>query len=306
MPGGERVLDFSRSPAQLSMRHDQLLIRREDEPEVSVPLSEIGVLIIAHRGVTVSHGVLEALMRHGGSVLVCDRSFLPSGLMLPLAANFEQTKRMLAQAGASRPLRKRLWQQIVRAKIRAQAATLRLHRGDDHGLSALAAAVRSGDPANVEGRAAQRYWRALFDDPDFRRRFDAPDQNALLNYGYAVVRAACGRALCAAGLHPSLGIHHRDRGNPWCLADDIMEPYRALVDDEVVEIVGESGSDAPLDSRTKARIIGVLHARLMHAGESRTVFEWIGRTASSLACVYVREAERVFYPEGLWREAPGG
>ena len=136
----------------------------------------------------------------------------------------------------------------------------------------------------------------------FRRRREAPDQNRLLNYGYAIVRAAVGRAICAAGLHASVALHHRHRENAWALADDLIEPYRTLVDDEVAEIVGSFGGDVALDPAIKRRLIGVLHARIRGGpGESRTTIDWIGRTAASLARAYAGEADRVFYPEGLWR-----
>ncbi|RMF45431.1 MAG: type II CRISPR-associated endonuclease Cas1, partial [Deltaproteobacteria bacterium] len=177
----------------------------------------------------------------------------------------------------------------------------RRRRGDDMGLEAIAAQVRSGDVTNREAMAAQRYWPALFNDPDFRRRRDAPDQNRMLNYGYAALRAAVGRALCAAGLHPSLGVHHRDRTNPWCLADDLMEPYRPLIDEETAEIVASIGGDIALDGEVKAQIVGALHGRIEHEGESRTVMDWIGRSASSMAQAFLGERRQLLLPEGLWR-----
>lgn len=180
---------------------------------------------------------------------------------------------------------------------------LMVHRGTDCGLFDLARTVRSGDPMNVEAQAAQRYWPMLFDDPDFLRRRFAPDQNRLLNYGYAVLRAAVGRAIVASGMHPSLGVHHHGRENPFCPADDLMEPYRPLIDDMVVRIVGEWGHDAPLDGHAKERLVGALHERLDHDGEWRTVFDWIARSAASLARILCREesGERLFFPEGLLR-----
>jgi len=311
MPGDERVLDFAQSPAHLSLSMERLVVRRDGEEEAAVPLAEAAVTVITHPRVTCTGAALAGLMRSGGSVVICDESHMPVGLMLPLGINAEQTKRVLAQAGAKRPTSKRLWKSVVQVKVRAQAHTLELHAGTDAGLRALAKTVRSGDPENVESTAAQRYWPRLFGDPMFRRRREAPDQNRLLNYGYAVLRAAMGRAVCAAGLHPSLGVHHRGRNNAFVLADDLMEPYRPMVDDEVAEIVGEIGDDAPLDGPTKQRLIGVLHARLwdpVNGGENRTVLDWMSRTASSLARAHLGEpadAREVFYPQGLWRAAPG-
>lgn len=314
MPGAERVLDFADRPVRLSVRHEQLVIRDGDEPEVTTPLAEAAIAIVASPRLSCTGAALAGLMRHGGSMVICDDSATPVGLMLPLGVNQQQTKRVLAQAAASLPTNKRLWQQVVRAKIAAQARTLELHTGDDAGLPRMATRVKSGDPDNLEAQAARRYWPALF-GPSFRRRREAEDQNRLLNYGYAVLRAAVGRSICASGLHPSVGIHHHDRHNSFCLADDLMEPYRPVVDDEVADIVHDEGPDAPLDKETKARLIGVLHARLHHRFapgeegvpgelESRTVIDWIGRTAASLAAVYLGEAPKLFYPQGLHRAAP--
>jgi CRISPR-associated protein Cas1 len=298
---GHRVLDFSRGQAHLALRYDQLVIRRDGLADVTTPIEEAAVVLLASRMVTCTLPVLDALMRHGAAVIVCDESMLPSGMMLPLAGHFQQTRRMIAQATAKLPLKKQIWRQIVIAKVRAQGVVLDSVHGSDFGLFALAATVRSGDPMNVEAQAAQRYWPLLFNDPEFLRRRAAPDQNRLLNYGYAVLRAAVGRALVASGLHPSLGVHHHGRENPFCLADDLMEPYRPLIDAEVVELTGEQGVDAPLSPDNKERLVGVLHQRLEHDGEHRTVFDWIGRSASSLARIICRENtdERLFFPKEL-------
>jgi CRISPR-associated protein Cas1 len=302
MPAGDRIIEIAGSAAKVSLRHGCIVVSREGLPEASAPVEEVGVLILAHPQATATTPALAALMSAGASVVVCDAGHQPAGLMLPLRANTLQTQRMLQQVAARAPLRKRLWQQVVRAKIRAQAGTLAALHGDDGGLSELAARVRSGDPTNVEATAAQRYWPMLFRDVEFRRRLDAEDQNRLLNYGYAVLRAAMGRAVCAAGLHPSLGLHHRARENPWCLCDDLMEPYRPLVDFEVARLAAEFGRRGPLDVVAKQRLLGVLITRVAvdrQLRESRQVDDLLYRTASSLARVFAGEAERLVYPEGL-------
>lgn len=313
---GHRVLEFSLGQAHLALRYEQLLIRRDGMPDVTAPIAEIAVVVLASRMVTCTLPVLDALMRHGAALIVCDEAMHPSGMMLPLAGHFQQTRRMIAQATASLPARKQVWKQIVVAKVMAQAANLATLRGHDGGLGVLARQVRSGDPKNIEAQAAQRYWPLLFNDPLFRRRFDAPDQNRLLNYGYAVLRATVGRAIVASGLHPSLGVHHHARENPFCLADDLMEPYRPLIDAEVVEIVGEWGGDVLLTGKIKERLVRVMHEHLAHprgkAGEQRTIFEWIARSAASLGRILGDRnatrhdpqgphaaAEKVFFPEGL-------
>ncbi|MBX3378265.1 MAG: type II CRISPR-associated endonuclease Cas1 [Phycisphaeraceae bacterium] len=312
MPG-QRFIEIAKVPARLSLRHGCIVIERERQPEVSVAVFELSAVVLANPQCSITQPAINALMEAGVPLLVCDGSFLPSGMMLPLRANALQTQRMTAQAGAKAPLKKRLWQQIVRAKVRAQAAALAGLHGDDGGLGALVPEVRSGDPGNIEARAAARYWPLLFRDPDFRRRFEAEDQNRLLNYGYAILRASVGRAVCAAGLHPSIGVHHHGRENSFCLADDLLEPYRPLVDVEVATMVGERGRDCPLDGAAKERLIGLLDLRLQTErgpADMRPVSECIGRTAFSLAEAFggVRKAggveearkDRLFFPVGLY------
>lgn len=301
----ERILDFANDGAYLHVRYGQLIVERDGMPDVSTPLAEIAALILANARVTCTQSVLAGLMAEGAAVLVCDESMLPNGLMLSLSANKLQTERMIAQASASEPRKKRIWQSIVKAKILAQASLLQARTGDDGGLLAIAAGVRSGDSTNAEAHAAQRYWPRLFADMNFRRRRDAPDQNRLLNYGYAVIRAAVGRAICANGLHPSLGVCHHGRANPYCLADDLMEPWRVMIDDAVAETIGQHGPGVELDPPVKQQIIGVLHERLSHDGESRTVMDWIGRSAASLGRAIGGGEDvsklSVFFPDGLVR-----
>lgn len=303
MPAGDRVIEIARAPAKVSLRHGCVVVTREDQVEATTPVREVGILILAHPQATATTPVLHALMSEGATVLVCDSACLPAGLMLPLRANALQTQRMLAQVAVKAPVRKRLWQQIVKAKILAQAGVLGGLHSDDGGLPAMAERVRSGDPMNVEATAAQRYWPLLFRDLEFRRRFDADDQNRLLNYGYAILRAAMGRAVCAAGLHPSLGLHHKSRENPWCLCDDLMEPYRPLVDFEVARMAAERGRNCPLDWMTRQRLMEVLATRVnvdRKGTDTRQVSDLLHRTANSLSRVYAGEAAAIDYPHGLF------
>jgi len=301
MSGLGRVLDFSLGQAHLCLRYRQLIIQREYLDDTSVPVEDIAVVVLSSRRVTMSLAALDALAAAGAAVVVCGADMLPSGMLLPLTGHFQQTQRMAAQIDASRPLKKRIWQEVVRAKVLAQGSLLETFRGDDHGLYAMAARVRSGDPDNIEAQAAVRYWPALFSDPNFRRRVDAEGANALLNYGYAVLRAAVARSLCAAGVHPSIGVFHKGRNNPFCLADDLMEPYRPVIDGEAATIAGECGlGDPVLDPQTKARLVGVLQEGMDHDGEVRPVMDWIARSASSIARRLCRESqEPIFFPTGL-------
>lgn len=295
----DRIIDLSGSAAYLKVKNRQLVIERQEAEPVSVPLAEVAAIVAAHPQVKCSQPVLAELMGCGGSFIVCDGSNLPVGLMLPLQAHTLQAERIAAQSSAGLPLRKRLWKQIVSRKIRAQADLLESLRGNDFGLGALARAVRSGDPTNREAVASRRYWTALFDDPDFRRRFDAPDQNRMLNYGYAVLRAAMGRAICAAGLHPSLGLHHHHRNNAFCLADDLMEPYRPLIDAAVVDHLEEQDGATELDRSAKQALLEAVLGRYRADDEVRTLFDLCARTAVSLAKVLQGESDRLDYPKEL-------
>ena len=292
-----RILDFSEAPARLRVRTAQLIVERQNLPEVSVPLADLAVVLVAHPQVTFSQAVLSGLAIAGGVFVTCDGYSLPVGMLLPLAAHTTQAERFAAQARAPLPTRKRLWQQIVRAKIQAQAALLVKLRGTDFGLAALAPRVHSGDPSNVEARAARRYWPHVFADLDFRRHRENEDQNILLNYGYAVLRAIVARAICAAGLHPSLGIHHHNRYDAFCLADDLMEPYRPVVDRAVADYMSTHDEPYKLEAAAKQNIIGDLTSRYDVNGQQRTLFDAAARMASSLADVFMGNAEELELPE---------
>jgi CRISPR-associated protein Cas1 len=307
----ERILDFSERPARLNVRNGLLVISvgersmlpREGEAlpyqkegrdpesglrtravqEQTIPLADIAVLIAAHPQISFSHAVLAGLAEAGGMFIACNQKRMPCAMLLPLDTHSTQTERFQAQANLPLPNRKRLWQQIVKAKIGAQARLLREITEQDWGLEMLAATVRSGDPQNLEARAARIYWRNLFVENHFRRNPEGEGPNPLLNYGYAILRAITARALCAAGLHPSLGIHHHNRYDTFCLADDLMEPFRPIVDRTVATLSECNDGDPELDRETKRVILEALMARFAADGESRTLFDWVSRTAQSLA-----------------------
>jgi len=282
----DRLMDLSEEPARLSVRLEQLVIERNDKPEATVPLAELAVLVVSHPCVTYTHAVLAGIIAAGGAFVVCDGRHMPVAMLLPIESHSTQAERFARQTEASEPTRKRLWQQIVMAKVRAQGRLLKELHGDDRGLMALAGRVASGDTTNVEAQASQRYWRALFGDEKFRRDREADDQNRFLNYGYAVLRAIVARAVCAAGLHPSFGVHHHNRYDAFCLADDLMEPFRPIVDRAVARWVAEHGPAGVLDRETKAAFLSALTGRFERDGESRTLFDIVARTASSLAAVF--------------------
>ncbi len=293
----DRILDFSEEAAHLSVRLANLVVRRSDKPEVTLPLAEIGVVVVSHPQVTLTHAVLAGLAAAGAAFVTCDDKRLPVGLMLPLQGHHTQSERISSQVSAKLPVRKRLWQQIVRAKISAQAAALVLEHGADHGLNAMASRVRSGDPENVEAQAARRYWPLLIADDAFRRDREAEDINGILNYGYAVLRAMTGRAICASGLHPSIGLHHHNRYSQFTLADDLMEPFRVVVDRAALEAEKTWGPRAEVSKEVKAHMIAAVNDRYWLHGEQRSLFEIVARCSSSLAAVFAGDADQLVLPE---------
>lgn len=222
--------------------NDQLPEVMKKRAETTKPIEDIGVVVLDNRRITITQGLLEALLENNCAVITCDSHSLPVGLMLPLYGNSTQNERFRYQLEASLPLRKQLWQQTIKAKIENQAAVLSACSGTPvKNMKRLADDVRSGDPDNVEGHAAAYYWRNFFSTitglETFTRSREGMAPNNILNYGYAILRAVVARALVTSGMLPTLGIHHHNRYNAYCLADDIMEPYRPYVDELVFAIV---------------------------------------------------------------------
>lgn len=248
---------------------------------------------------TYTQSVFLDLMEAGATVIVCGRDHLPAGMMLPLDAHHVQTERHRAQVKVSEPRRKQVWQALVSAKIRQQAFVLQHFKGTSAGLDAMSSRVRSGDPDNLEAQAAQRYWVQLF-GKEFRRDRAADGTNALLNYGYAILRAAVARAIVAAGLIPSLGVFHKNRSNPFCLADDLLEPYRPFVDWRVRGMV-EDGAPAPdLEQRpTRAALLTLFNEGLSVGGRNLPMLGAIEASATSLSNALTGGPLCLALPEGL-------
>lgn len=296
MPLTDRIIDISENGADLSVRHSQLVIASSGT-ETTVPLVEIAVLVISHPAVRMSHAVLSGLCSSGAICVFCTEKQLPAGMLLPIEGNSVQAERFVKQAQAPLPTRKRIWKCIAKAKIMSQGKLLMRLKGEDKGLGFIANEVRAGDSFNLEAQASRRYWTALFGDR-FKRNPFSSDQNKLLNYGYAVLRAATARAICSSGLHPSIGLHHHNKYDTFCLADDLMEPFRPIVDEVVYQIVGDKGSNAPLDRETKKMIIkGIVEKRFNAGGELRTLFDAMTKVTASLAGVYTKERPDIFLPE---------
>ena len=301
----KRTIEISRQRVYVSARLDQLILQPFDEPKdaaTSIPCEDVGVLVVDQPRTTYSHGALQALLRYGAAVVICGRDHLPAGMLLPVSDHTENVARLREQIAAGKPLCKRLWQQIVVAKIKAQAANLDLATPAHGKLGTLAKEVKSGDPANVEAQAAKVYWSAwLGDEQKFRRDTDGKDGlNAALNYGYAILRAAVGRALVAAGLHPALGVHHANRSNAFCLADDLLEPLRPMIDRRVRQLYcARDDHKLELDQPTKAHLLAVLTEVVTTGDQSGPLMVGLQRTVSSLVKCYRGEAKRLLLPVRL-------
>lgn len=249
-----RVIEVASDGRHLALDRGFMAIKGEDGEVGRVPLDDVGVLLINAHGITYSNSLLVALAERGAAVVLCGRNHLPAAWLWPLEGHHVQAMRMDAQLAATRPLCKRLWQLIVKAKIEQQAAIVGLLDGSGDGIAALARRVRSGDPDNLEAQAARRYWPLVMGE-DFRRDRAAPGTNALLNYGYTVLRAATARAVVAAGLHPSVGIHHSNRSDHLRLADDLMEPFRPLVDYLVVRLRAAGVESVTPDAKHRLALV---------------------------------------------------
>lgn len=241
---------------------------------------------------------MAALLANNTAMITCDSSRMPVGMMLPLSGNTTQSERFQAQIDASLPLQKQLWQQTIQTKIENQAYVLNTtHKVVVKNMLAWVDIVKSGDSDNLEARAAAYYWANMFPHiPEFRRGREGVPPNNLLNYGYAILRAIVARSLVASGLLPTLGIHHHNRYNAYCLADDIMEPYRPFVDKLVIEIM-ESGEDiTELSKPIKARLLNIPVLDVQINNQRSPLMIAVGLTTASLAKCYLGESRKIAYP----------
>jgi CRISPR-associated protein Cas1 len=289
----KRTIEISREPAHLTVRLDQLVLQRGGETVGSIPCEDIGVVLVDHAGTTYTHAALAQLASADAAVVLCGRDHLPVGILLPLADHSQVVWRIRDQLALSKPARKQLWKQIVQAKVRAQAANLRPGPARTR-LLALAREVKSGDTTNIEAQAAKFYWSECFEKIVFRRDRFGDGPNPLLNYGYAVLRAAIARAIVAAGLLPALGLHHSNRSNAFCLADDLIEPLRPLVDARVRELLEQGKTE--LDQPTKAALVELLTLEVRIGGTTGPLLVALQRMVSSLVRCYQGEATELEFP----------
>lgn len=307
----KKTLCFS-NPAYLSLKDAQLVIKLPEvekadnlteefkiSTETTRPIEDIGVVILDHKQITITSGALEALLENNCAVISCNSNHMPVGLLLPLVGNTTQNERFRDQIDASLPLRKQLWQQTIQFKIRNQAAVL--NECSDAGTKCMqiwANEVKSGDSENLEARAAVYYWKGLFGHiPGFIRGREGVPPNNLLNYGYAILRAVIARSLVASGLLPTLGIHHHNRYNAYCLADDIMEPYRPYVDRLVFDITEQYGIDIELSKDVKAELLSIPTLDVVIGGKRSPLMIAAAQTTASLYKCFSGELRKIVYPE---------
>jgi CRISPR-associated endonuclease Cas1 len=293
----KRTLYFG-NPAYLSTANEQLVITMRDTGELkSVPIEDIGLVILDHSQITITQSVIAKLLASNTALITCDHTHHPTGMLLTLDGNSLQSMKYQAQIEISVPLKKQLWQQTVIAKITNQAALLVQQRQENKYLLNLAAAVKSGDTDNCEAKAAAYYWKRVFPDfLEFRRERHGPPPNNLLNYGYAIVRAVVARSLVGSGLLPTLGIHHRNQYNAYCLADDIMEPYRPFVDMVVCQIIRGNGRFLETTPAMKKVLLGIPAMDVQIDGQKSPLMVAVQRTTASLAKCFEGKSRKLLYP----------
>ena len=292
----KRTLFFGNA-FHLSTANEQLIITNKETAEIkTTPIEDLGFVVFEHPQITFTQSVMQLMAKNNTAVIFCNENHHPSSMLLHLDTNTIQTERFIAQIKATEPLKKQLWQQTIKAKLLNQAAVLR-NRGLNHTpLLHKATMVLSGDSSNEEAKGARIYWKTLFGNGFKRDRFgDGP--NSALNYGYAILRAASARALSGSGLLPTLGIHHHNKYNSFCLADDIMEPYRPYVDLLVCDMIDQGFNCDALGKAEKAELLGILTVDVVTKKGKSPLMVSLTNTSASLAKCFKKEKKSVFYPK---------
>lgn len=297
----KRTIYFG-NPAKLNLKDKQLTIATTTENgetlNRSIPVEDIGVLLIDNPQITLTSGLIQALQENNVALITCDYKHMPQSILLPIEGNSIQQERYDTQLAASEPLKKQLWQQTVTQKIKNQAAVLNKLQFNSDYLIPLYKNVKSGDSDNCEATAAVYYWQTIFKNVNgFVRHREGPAPNNYLNYGYAILRATMARSIVAAGLLPTLGIFHRNRYNAFCLADDLMEPYRPYVDEIVYDMVKEIGLVQELQKEHKAVLLKIPAIDVVIDGEKSPLMIATQRTAVSLVKCFEGSQRKLLYPE---------
>ena len=284
------------NPAYLKLKDNQLQVIDPETKEIkgSAPVEDMAFLVLDHYQITISHQLIVALQGNNVAVVSCDAHHLPFGLMLPMSGHVEHSERLKHQLSVSEPLRKQLWKQTVEAKISQQMLLLKKLRKNYEPMTEYLNNVKSGDTTNMEGIAAQYYWKNLFENFSREREGEAP--NNFLNFGYAVLRSIVARAIVSSGLNPTIGIFHRNKYNPYCLADDIMEPYRPYVDELVYGLMLQPSRPQELTREVKAHLLKIATQDVMMMQKLRPLMVSVSSTTSSLYKCYTGEQRILQYP----------
>ena len=290
----KRTLFFS-NPAHLSLKDKQMVIKPREGEAVQAPIEDLGFVVIEHQQISVSLPLLDELVAHNVAVIFCNNKHMPHAMLFPLDGNHLQTELYRQQVQASEPLKKQLWKQTVEAKINNQAGLLTVLGKPNGQLEGLARQVKSGDSTGREGFAAKLYWKSLLGNDFLRERHGRPPNN-LLNYGYIVLRAAVARALTGSALLPPFGIHHHNRYNAYCLADDIMEPFRPFVDWKVHELNEKYPGMDKLEKEIKAELLDFLTFDLYYEKCVRPLMVGLAQTTASLARCIGGKQKKIEYP----------
>ncbi|MBA4745956.1 MAG: type II CRISPR-associated endonuclease Cas1 [Muricauda sp.] len=294
----KRTLFFS-NPAYLSTKNEQLVVNFPDEgkKEATIPIEDLGYIVLEDPQITITNGLLMKLVQNKTAVITCDKQHLPCSFFQPLVGHSEQTERMRHQLNASLPLKKQLWQQTVTAKIENQANHFLARGKNALRLKRYAKDVKTGDWNNQEALAAAFYFQNLFELEGFSRNQKGVPPNNLLNYGYAILRAVAARALVSSGLLPSLGIFHHNKYNAFCLADDVMEPYRPFVDTLVYDIVQTGCSLEDLNQNIKAHLLTIPAMDVLIDEKQSPLMNAMSRTTASLVECFEGSRRKILYPE---------
>lgn len=296
----KRTIYFG-NPAYLSTKNEQLVIiypKDENKDSISVPIEDIGIVVMDCSRITITQTLISKLIDNNVALITCNDKHMPQGLILNLDGNHIQQEIFTKQINASEPLKKNLWQQTIKAKIHNQAIMLKIMGNNIEKMLYWEKSVKSGDTANHEARAAAFYWKTIFKDyiKNFKRGREEAEPNNLLNYGYAILRAIVARSLVGSGLLPTLGIHHHNKYNAYCLADDIMEPYRPFVDSMILQML-EIGDDIyDLNNNIKAKLLQLPVIDVMIDGNRSPLMIAVQRTTASLVKCFSGESKKILYP----------
>jgi CRISPR-associated protein Cas1 len=306
----KRTLYFG-NPVYLSRKNDQLVVRLPEvenndtlpnlfkkEAQATIPIEDIGVVILDEQRLIITQNLIDGLIENNVALITCDKTHHPTGLMLNLAGNKLQSAKFKTQLGASQPLVKQLWQQTIKCKLTNQGLLLRRFGREAGNMLKWASDVKSGDSENLEARGAAYYWKNIFPEiKDFRREREGMPPNNLLNYTYAILRAIIARSLVGSGLLPTLDIHHRNQYNHYCLADDIMEPYRPFADALVCEIVRNGEDHTELNASIKKQLLSIASVDVIFDGERSPLMVATQRTTATLAKCFEGSEKKLLYPE---------